>query len=669
MKKRISIIALLITLLPMLSAGITLNSPTYSNYNVGDNLDLLINILADPEINDLLTISLNCNNIKTEIYKEYISLKEDEKTRDITFPLIPELIGSSKGACMIEYSLGPISENLTEFKISDKITVKINDLKEEYLPGQEITIIGTAIKENGKPADGIIETQIMNGNATELIVTKIIKNGDFEIKTVLPENLKAGEHKLKLTGYEKNSQEMITNQGILETTISIKQIPVNLEIILDQTNLDPGTTLKGKIVLHDQTGEKINAPVYLSIKNEKKEIIWKSESLTDEEFEYKINETELPSTWEIIALSEELKSESSFTINEKRQIKIELTENLLSIKNTGNVIYEELEKIKIGEKIIELEIFLKIGQEEKYVLTAPNGEYVVEAGGESQTISLTGKAIDIKKLKRPLASAKPLLWIFLILILGFVVFTLFKKGYKKTFLGRKIKKPKKHSKQTQEIPELKTTTLKKSKEIINPTNKAEMSLSIHGNKQTAQVVVLHLKNYEHLKSGEGGIKETFTKITNISDEQKILTYNSKENLFFIFAPEITRTFKNEINALNFAEQIKKIIKNHNQIFKQKIDYGISIDSGEIVLKKDPTGIKFATMGTLMNNLKKIASHSKGEIYFTQKIREKLSKNIKVEKREFQKKDIYILTEVVQQIDHSKFIKGFMERLEKDRKKD
>ena len=41
--RKIYLIAFVFMILPMISAGITLNSPTYSTYNIGENLELLIN--------------------------------------------------------------------------------------------------------------------------------------------------------------------------------------------------------------------------------------------------------------------------------------------------------------------------------------------------------------------------------------------------------------------------------------------------------------------------------------------------------------------------------------------------------------------------------------------------------------------------------------------------
>ncbi len=659
MKKSIISVLALIFLTTFVTAGINLNAPIFSTYNLGDNIELPINIIGDPEINDLLTISLNCNNLKTEIYREYISLNEKEKNRDLTIPLIKGLIGESKGFCFVEYTLGTFTQNLTQqFKISNKIELKINELKSEYSPSEKAILRGTAIKENGQGANGVIEAQIIGEDFESLVFSKIVKDGNFDLEISFPENIKAGDHLLSLKVYEKDSNSIIINSGELNQQIKIIQVPTNLEILLEKNEIIPGTDLKGELILHDQTGEDISQEVYFSIKNSKGELVEKRKTTTEEGFSYYINATEKPSEWTISAMSGELQDERTIYLLENKKIQTEIINNTLIVTNIGNVFYDDEIEIQIGNETRNLIPELEVGESQEYLITAPTGEYLVSVGDESQQMTLTGNAIDIKKLtKNPFSGFSILVWIFLFAILGFVGYLIYKKGYKRTFFGKRKSK----------INETEKTISKKSGFIVNPKNKAEMSLSIQGNKQTGEIVLLNFKNYPQLKSGEGNIKETLESIIHISDEHKILTFHNNENIYFIFAPEVTRTFKNQSNAIKFAEKIFEIIKKHNKIFKQKIEYGIGIDSGDIVLKREPTEFKFATMGNFLTNLKKIASSSTGEILFSRGIKDKLEKNMKTDSKEINNLKVYTLKEIISQPDHSKFIKGFMERLERDKK--
>lgn len=661
MKKEIIPIFAVIFLTTIVTAGVNLNAPIFSTYNLGDNIELPINIIGDPEINDLLTINLNCNNIKTEVYREYISLNEEEKNRDITIPLIKSLIGESKGSCFVEYKLGSITKNLTnEFKISNKINIEINELKEEYSPNEKAILRGVAIKENNQGANGVIEAQIVEEDFESLVFSKIVKDGNFELEILFPENIKAGEHILILKIIEKDSNSNIINSGESNQQIKIKQVPTNLEIFLESSEIIPGEKITGEINLHDQTGEDIAREAYISIRNNNGELIEKRKVMTGESFKFETNSTEKPKELLISATTGDLQDQRTINLLENKKIKTEIINNTLIVTNIGNTFFDQEVEIQIGNETEAIFPELDIGESQEYLLTAPNGEYLVIIGEESKKLTLTGEVIDVKKITKRLFSGLSLLvWIFLILILGFVGYLIYKKGYKRTFFGRIRKKL--PSKKIEKSP------AKKSNMIVNPKNKAEMTLSIQGNNQTGTIILLNLKNHSQIKSGEGNVKETLESITHLADEHKILTFMNNENIYFILAPELTRTFKNELNAIKFAEKIFEIIKKHNKLFKQKIEYGMGIDSGEIILKKEHDSFKFVMMGSLLINLKKIASISKEEIFFSQKVRDRLENNIKVEQRENNNIKLYSLKEISSKPDHSKFIRGFMQRLEKDRK--
>ncbi len=665
MKKSVLFCLVFISLLTLASATISLDKEPTQVYNLGDNIELLLKIIASPSINNILTINLNCGSVETEVYKEYIYLMEGEKSRDITIPLIKSFIGASNGTCSINYELGTEKGSLgSEFTISNQIDIIIQEPEQEYMPGETVTIVGTAIKKNLQGITGTIEANMSTEITSNLIYSNLIENGNFNLKISLPQNIKAGDHQIILYTYEKNSDEVIINRGILITSITVKQVPTNLEIVLDSVKIDPGETLKLKAILHDQTGENMVEKVYFSIKNPEGQVIEKIEKTTGEYLEYYINSSTLPSVWRINAYSGELSTNTAFTINEKKQIKTEILNSTVKITNTGNIVYQDILDVKIGEEIRKIELSLDIGESKIFTLTAPKGEYLVQIGEESKTVGLTGNSVDVKKFTENAFALKPFIWIFIIIILGLIAYMVFKKGYKRTFFGRRHHIG----------PHIKSIKLEREKnfnsskgKLINPQMPVELSLSIHGNKQTSEIIGVHLKNYEEASSGEGGTKETFSKITHLAEEHKAIIYQNKDHIFFIFAPEKTRTFKNQETAISLARDIIKILEGHNKLFKQKIEYGIAIDSGDIILKQDVSSIKFTAITSLMTNIKRMSMISHKQIYLSEKVRNDLSSRVKVEKIANDKIHAYLLKEIISQPDHSKFIRGFMDRLERDRK--
>jgi hypothetical protein len=176
-----------------------------------------------------------------------------------------------------------------------------------------------------------------------------------------------------------------------------------------------------------------------------------------------------------------------------------------------------------------------------------------------------------------------------------------------------------------------------------------------------------MKNYEQFVSGAGNTKETLQKITDFAENNKAVVYENKNNHFFLLVPSKTRTFDNEMNAIKIAQEADNLLKNHNKLFKQKILYGIGIETGEIVLNTDKN-IQFMPIGNLMTSLKRIASLANNEISLSDKIKTKVATNIIAEKRNVSGYSANILKGVTKRGEHSTFIRGFMDRMERDKMK-
>ena len=95
---------------------------------------------------------------------------------------------------------------------------------------------------------------------------------------------------------------------------------------------------------------------------------------------------------------------------------------------------------------------------------------------------------------------------------------------------------------------------------------------------------------------KGNVKETLQKITDIADSVKAVTYDNQGNLFFMFAPVKTKTFKNEKSAVELAQAINNVLTKDNRLFKQRVDYGLSVHSGPIIAKQEKEVFKFMGLG-------------------------------------------------------------------------
>lgn len=662
MKKLLFTFIFLLTI-SSVSAEIILTEPD-DLYNLGDVVSIPAIIKTNSGISDFLTMNLICAGTEKEFYKEYILLSSgEEKKITPSIILIPETIGKLSGNCKVKAIINEDFYLTKEFTISNKITLTIQTQEKTQKPGTSFFVEGEAIKENQKYSDGLIELEFPS---IEKKYTESINNGYFSFNISLPEDFPAGEHTLILNAYETDKNQEQTNKGLANYALTIEQIPKNLEIFIENPDVEPGTNLKVKTLLRDQSGENIPATSIITIKNEKGRIQEQIDLQTDEFLEYPIEYSEPSSTWQIHAVSTKMETDLEFTIQEKQEIEVTRINNTLLIKNIGNVIYDKPLTIKIGEESITLDLELGVEDEEKYSLQAPDGEYELEIIADNQnkfsdTVFLTGNAINIDKVSSGVIQIirYPFVWIFIIGVFGFVGYMVVRKGYQRTFIG-KIHLPKFKRK------------LKKSEQenLIDTENKAELSLSIKGEKQNSSVICMKIKNKKHLQEKKQNLGETIKKIKQIAENNKASIYETNDYLFIILAPVNTKTFKNQKKAVQIAQQIYKYLEAHNKLLKEKIDFGISVNDGEMIVKKEKGEIKFMPLANLLGNSKKVSGLAEKTVLLTKNINEKLRSDVKTEKKEIKGTEVFTIKEIKKK-DHEteKFIGNFIKRMkEEDSKK-
>lgn len=660
--KRVVILFAIILIFPLISAQIIINQQPGEVYSLGEEISIPATIKPTTDLTGIFQMDLICEGYQINFYKNGVSLSSgEEKRMEPSLVLTKNVIGNLKGTCKVKAFIEEDFVLTNEFQISDSITINVDFESLEFNPGENILIDGNAIKESGGEVNGFIEFSIVEGNASTMSQLETINNGFFSINITFPRDMKAGAHLLKLKAHEEDIGGEITNHGFRDQNIIINQIPTSLEIVFDNPEVKPGTNVIVKAILHDQTGVSIASTVFLTIKNQKDKIFEQTEIATDEFLEFLIAYNELPSTWKVVAVSNKLTSESSFTILEKEAIDIEIINKTITITNMGNVLYNKTALVKIGDKSLNVFVYLEVDESQRYILTAPEGEYKIEfiADGKStvaEDIPLTGKIIDVKKASRSVGSLVkyPFVWIFIILILGFIGFISFKRGYPKKFVGHITSKTPKKPKKTS--PLTKTS-------LVSSANKAEMSLSIKGDKQNVSVIGLHIRNLKEVQAKKGNVEEILQKIVNIAEEHKGATYESQSTIFFIIAPTKTRTFKNEKTALTIAQKIKKMLEEHNKIAKQKIHFGISLNHGTIVAKQEADSLKFMSMGTLMAHTKKIASLANNDILLGEKINHNLKEEVKTTRHEKGNMHVYSIKEVKDVEGNRAFVRSFLDRIE------
>lgn len=667
MKRVLILLIAVLFLTSAVSAEMLLKEQPKDLYNLGEVVKIPIKITTTLGLDDFFSLKLICNGIETEVHKQYVYLSPgEEQDILIAIPLVTNFIGRSTGTCTGKAIIGENFLLTNEFVISDVVNVVVEEAPSEVAPEQEILIKGTGVKENTQNVDGfmkfIIAGAIEEGN---LEISDTVKNGYFHLNTSLPKDTAAGEYAARVQVYEKDKYGNISNNGFVDFTLVVTQIPTSLELIMKDDDIIPGESLIITPVLHDQTGLSIPSEVTLTIRNEKNKIITQTTIPTEEKYEFPTAERYNPSNWTINIKTSEFEVEEPFYIEEYEAAKIEILNSTVTITNTGNIPYNETVIVKLGNDTLNFDSYVPIGDIQKYRLTAPDGEYEVEViaqDGEntaSGTVMLTGNVVGINKVGILDKIKFSVVWIFIIAVLGFMAVVVYKKGAKRAFFGYITKRRRKKA--------TKKGELAKDSSLVNPREKAIMSLSIKGNSQNVSIFCLKIKNKSQIQKNDMA-KQTLQEAVEIAEQHKAHTYEVGDNIIFILAPAKTKTFANQKAAVTLAQSVKSLLNSYNKLAKEKIDYGISLNFGTIVAKLDKNTMHFMSMGTLISKAKKLASVSHGEMLLTEKIRDKLMSHAKTEKRERNGVEFYVVKKVVKKSkENEKFIHNFVRKLEKENK--
>ncbi len=188
------------------------------------------------------------------------------------------------------------------------------------------------------------------------------------------------------------------------------------------------------------------------------------------------------------------------------------------------------------------------------------------------------------------------------------------------------------------------------------TNQAEQVLVTDGQRSRAAVIALKIKNTISKFS-----KDNLEKAIEHVYEKKGAVYEHGNFIFVIFSPIITKTFRNEIDAACAAEKIAEGLKEHNRKFSEKIQFGIAVNSGEVINKVENKKLKFTSLGTLTIAAKKLAELSSGEVFLTKDAYEKAMTEVKADKKEINGTEVYVVKKVADYDRNKKFINDFLKR--------
>lgn len=663
---------LIVSISSFVSAEIFLEQPS-SVYNLGD--DFSVDARVSEIIDGYFSMELICGQDKVLLVRDILSSTIIHKELTLTKAYIDSLIGQ----CSLLASYGESLSQSQSFTITKKVDAYAELDKKEFLPSESMGVYVEAHKANGDALEGFSEISFLEANVS---LTKVVKGGVLSTNLTIPYNMPAGTYSLKIWVYEKDKQGGITNEASLEKNFVVRQEARNVEIAISDQEATPGNDYVFKILVYDQSNSSMETEVKYSLYNNVSLVEQKLVN-SDESISIKVPRNESPGYRNILAEVSGLSAKRSFYIPEVQKAEFSIFNSTLNAVNIGNVPYKKSVEVSIGNTSKVVDVNMPVGGSSKFSLHAPEGTYDIKVSGGNEDFTasgvlLTGRSIAVSDYDDSpgIIGGYPLVWLFLIGILGMFIFGLSRSMGMKKFFARMPRFRSKKELHNDSIGDNSKVIVgsKKASEILIPeinVLEAEHSLVLRGQKQDSTIISLNIKNKKGLKS-DGPSVETLGKILELMRSSKGVSYTSGNYLFGLFVPSITKTFKNDLNAIRISEEIKNVLDDHNNKFSEKIVYGIGINNGDIISNVDKASkkLQFTGVGNTIPLSKKVADTSAnhdGTLFISENTHKKTmsvvkTKNVKITD-DFM---VYSISSIIEREQHSKFINDFLRRQKEEK---
>jgi len=669
MIKRVILLLMCIFLISSVSAEILITQPKIL-YNVGDDFSVTIALNENQDTNNFLTTNLVCPEKTVELLKSPVSVKMNvQKSVLLDVTLDRSLIDTALGKCNVKASYSGEEQTSQEFEITNQIDLTSQTDNSLLLPEESLTITGTAKKANGETFDGFVEASIPE---ISLSTSGAITEGKFELSLTIPADAPASNYDIKIEAYEKRLSET-TNEGSTTNTIKVKQLVKKIDIAFDTQSITPGTQLAYAPLLYDQANTEVKQGIGIKVYNPQGEIL--EEDLINSG-NTKVIETQTntaPGYWKIEAVFNNLNITKNFYVEELQNASFELVNQTLVIKNTGNIPYTKPVEVNIGGKSELKDLSIGIGETKMLELMAPDGEYNVEInnGEGSKALGkamLTGNAIAIKDMSEFARDKYPIgMWIILILILAFFAYKYYKRVKNKNFYG---------STPSSTMP-LRATNVITNKPIkldLSPTiervnskpqipqNRSIMKVESNmenGEKQEVAVVAIKIRNFEEVSDSDSNAADAVENALSLARNARAKIYASQDFKICLFSQSITKNPDNFLLSVKVAKQMAESLNNHNKKFAHKIDFGIAVGKGLMIIETKAGEYKFTSVGNTTVIAKRTAESSHGELLITEELQRRVMANVKGDK--IPGTNVWKVNNIVDRTEHSDFISNFVRR--------
>jgi hypothetical protein len=667
MKSRLIFVLIVLCFLPSVSAEIFI-AQLNEVYNVGDEINAQITLIPNNPVVDHFLVDLVCGDVKTNIFNQYFNLQtgqqqalspttllnEEHFTLETPINITSNFIGSNSTTnstenstrnveiikfenCFLSVLYGSESGSSNNFKVSQKVFVEFDVNLDKFNPGDEVFLTGTAEKESELPINGFFEVDV---DTLGVHITGTISEGNIDLSFIVPEDGISGKHNITIRVYETNNVGEISNEGFFSNDFRVNQILTDLEIFVNFDSISPVDKFSYKVNSYDQADDIIQEDISVVI-YQPKDIVYLKKLIKpneDQEIKFSLNNT--PGYWKIEASAGKLEIRKLFYVEEVQKIQTSLINNTLIVTNIGNVLYEGPLEITIGTIVEVKQLSLNVGETQKFKLRAPDGDYQITINDGSEpsvlgTTFLTGNAIKITDVREGYLEivGNPLIWWSAIILFVLVVVLVY---LKRNVFGKKRK------------------DFIKTGENNSVVENKNSSGILHGSKEKAHVIAITSKS----EKDAGYVTQTVNKALIMAKESGAKVYIDGDYKIVVLSPKLTRKTKNETTAVIIAKRIEEILLDHNKRYKEKIVFGIGVNSGEIISEIDGSQFKFTTINNLISAAKRIA-HGKGmKVLLSNLVHREISGTVKTKKEG----DYWKIDKIVDRSQH----KGFLDKFKKSK---
>jgi len=370
-----SLILLLLFIIPIASAGIELTELSQNIYNLGEKIYFNAYIKQDKDMSGLFKIKINCNEYELQYFITPLNLKANEEKK-IEIPSLEadsSLLGICRIIAVLESNEGVVeSAESEEFEVAKNLVVSLETNKEEYDPGETIELKIDMMTRYGFDIEPYIDVLIDSDKIDSFNETKI------GYETEIPEKIKSGTHTINI---EVNDEE--GNSGEASKEITIAQIPTKIDYQLNKEKFLPEETLEIRSLLYDQADDIIHGTLKLVITDPDNNLVYSDDIDSDRIHKYKFSKYAKPGIYSVLTSHEGISKEIFVEVNEYLNLDIKLEGEIVYIKNTGNIHYnDEKSIVVVAEKknyIITRDIALAPEEETQIELSKelPEGNYEV----------------------------------------------------------------------------------------------------------------------------------------------------------------------------------------------------------------------------------------------------------------------------------------------------